>query len=373
MMRSTPALAFLVSLFLWGSVLTAEEPSLQENRITVEAFDSNGRFLRGGLGFAYDEDTIVCSYRSVRGASLIEARIDGEKSSSNRLISYNDLFDLAILKTEHEIPLDSETGSSSTLATGDSVYFYSRQGEIWRRTGATVKTFLDSGRGYEMIRLTIPDAQADLESSPLYNDAGKIVGWMSRDSKAVSIRTIAQILHGKTVSVPLGEIGSPEKKCGSGKWHGSIQAGEALSFNGWVPVRGTPAFPFEIELPKGWNFERKSEAGRFSLEGFDEHFGICLGLRISPQQTNDLMLAIEKAETFFFAGFSRSLLAPYSADHFSGFLAHYDDPDPESDYAMEVFFAMSGANLYILSIKHPEVIQDRITPFMEQLVSSLRL
>jgi len=357
-MKVAALFAFLASLFL-VSIGSGQEISTEQNRAIVEAFDANGHLLRSGLGFVFDEDTIICSYRNVQGASLIELRINGEKMSSNRLVSYNDLFDLAVLKAENEIPLEPEPASSGVLGAGDPVYFYSRKGEIWERTSASVKGFLDSGKGYEMIQLTIPGPPAGLEASPLYNGAGKTVGWLSRDSKAVSIYTIAQILAGKTGSVPLPEVGSEEKKCGSRTWHAKAETGTTLYFSDWVLVRGTSAFPFQIELPKKWIFERKTESGRFLLKAIDEHFGICIALSVSPQHTDDLMNAIEKTETLLFSGFSRSTLAPYSADHFTGFLAHYEDLDPDSNYAMNNFYAMSGANLYILSLQHSVLLQIR--------------
>lgn len=363
----------LLPFLLFASVGAAQEISTEQNRAIIEAFDATGHLLHSGLGFVFDEDTIICSYRSVQGASLIELRISGEKMSSNRLVSYNDLFDLAVLKAENEIPLEPEPASPSVLGAGDSVYFYSRKGETWQRTSAKVKGFLDSGKGYEMIQLTIPGAPARLEASPLYNSAGKTVGWLSRDSKAVSIHTIAQIMAGKTGSVPLPEMGSEEKKCGSRKGRPKTETGGALYFSDWVQMRGTSAFPFQIELPKEWIFEQKTESGRFLLKAFDEHFGICIALTVSPQQTDDLMNAIENTETVLFSGFSRSTLAPYSADHFTGFLAHYDDLDPDSNYAMDNFYAMSGSNLYILSLQHSALLQDQIQLLMEQLVSSLRL
>ncbi len=367
--RSIPA---LLMFFLFVAGGTAQETSM-ENRALVEAFDSTGHLLRNGLGFVYDENTIISSYNSVQGASLIEVHVHGEKMSSNRLISYNDLFDLAVLKAQEEIPLDPEFSSSGVLASGDPVYFYSRKGESWERTSASVKGFLDSGKGYEIIQLAIPKAPARVDASPLYNAAGKTVGWLSHDSTAVSIRTIAQILSAKSGSVPLPEVGSGEKKCGNRKWRAKIEEGENLFFPDWILVRGTPAFPFQIELPKEWSLQRNTESNRLLLEASDERFGICIALRVSPQLTDDLMDAIERTETLLFPGFSRSVLDPYSADHFTGFLAHYEDLDPDSNYAMDNFYAMSGSNFYILSLQHPVVLQDQIQLLIEQLVSSLRL
>lgn len=371
-MKGISIIAFLI-FFLLVTGGTAQEISMEQNRVIVEAFDSTGHLLHSGLGFVYDEDTIISSYRDVQGASLIEVHLHGEKMSSNRLISYNDLFDLAVLKAEDEIPLEQEPAGTSVLGTGDSVYFYSRKGESWERTSASVKGFLDSGKGYEIIQLVTPGTPARVEASPLYNAAGKTVGWLSRDSTAVSIRTIAQILSAKTGSVPLPEVGSGEKKCGSRKWRTKIEGSENLFFPDWVLVRGTAAYPFQIELPTEWGFQRKTESRRFLLEAFDERFGICITLRVSPQPTDDLRDAIERTETLLFSGFSRSVLDPYSADHFTGFLAHYEDLDPDSNYAMDNFYAMSGSNFYILSLQHPVVLQDQIQLLIEQLVSSLRL
>ncbi len=371
-MKAILIFAFL-PFILFVSAGAAQEISTEQNRAIVEAFDSTGHLLHSGLGFAYDEDTIICSYHNVQGASLIELRMNGEKMSSNRLISYNDLFDLAVLKAEDELPLEPEPAGSSMLGTGDPVYFYSRTGTTWQRTTASVKGFLDSGKGYEIIQLAIPGASARQEASPLYNGAGKTVGWLSRDSTAVSIHTIAQILSGKTGSVPLPEVGNIETKCGSRKWHTKTETSEALYFSDWVLVRGTAAFPFQIELPKEWIFERKAESRSYLLEAVDEHSGVCITLRASPQQADDLRDAIEKAETLLFSGFVRSVLDPYSADHFTGFLAHYEDLDPNSNYSMDNFYAMSGSNLYILSLQHPVVLQNQIQLLMEQLVSSLRL
>src|SRR4030095_1212046 len=144
---------FLSAALVQGADPTPQEEAIEKNRVSILSFDEHGTLLRSGIGFLYDGNTLICGYSNVKGASSIKAEEEGSHSYSTRLISYSDSYDFAVLKTEEEDMNASSLAGSDTLAVGDKVYFFQREQGKWKLMQAMVKGWIDSGEGYETIRL----------------------------------------------------------------------------------------------------------------------------------------------------------------------------------------------------------------------------
>jgi hypothetical protein len=358
-------LVLLMALFLCGFNLPEE---IEKNKVVVEAFDEKGQFLRSGLGFVWDEATIVCSYRNVQGASLIKVLLNGLKSYTNRLISFNDLFDLAVLKAEEEMPEASPLGSSDMVASGDTIYFLVREKTKWQVREAMVEGWTDTGKGYEMIRLQTTPAS---EPSPLYNSSGKIVGWFPTGSLGIPLEAIGSFVSKKTSTVSLAEVKDPSRIWALKLIPEHPEAAAKWESPEMKSVSGNVQFPFQVDVPKHWQQQRVALSDKFLLRVFEENFGFCVELRILPPRSDDLPSAIERAETLLFSNLGRSNLVPFSARHLTGFRAAYEAMDPEAKYSLGVFYTMSRKYLYVLSLIYPPKYQEEAEILFDQIVSSL--
>lgn len=366
------------SLLLFASDREAAGSYLEKNRILVEAFDKDGKFLRNGVGFVYDESTVICSYGTVQGASVIKAQIDDLRSYTNRMVSSNRRFDLAVLRTNEEIPEASILGSSDGLAAGDAVYVFVRQKSGgWRLSRGRLKGWVDSGKGYEVAQLILDPLAADarFEPSPLLTATGNIVGWFSPvDSSAISLRSISEFLQEKTASVSFTDLERtrfwvlPRIKATAG-------AGEPVKLDGTQTYAGTKRYPFKLDLPDQWNVQTMMRGQHLLLLADDARFGISLGLRVIPRPSDDLRIAVDQTETLIFPSSTRIDMVPYSSQrNFSGFKATYEDTDVQPEiYASTIFYSIVGDNFYVLSVTYPQTRRQELQAWVDQIFSSLRL
>ncbi|HJZ11875.1 MAG TPA: hypothetical protein VJ521_06985 [Acidobacteriota bacterium] len=335
----------------------------------MKAYDANGKFLRKSLGFLWDEATVICSFSGVKDASVIEVKTDGSRNSMNRLMTYNAAFDLAVLKTEEEFQETPVLGSSNLVAAGDRIHYFSRQQDRWLRVDASVKDWVDSGQGYQFMRLAVPQ-QNVFEPSPVYNAQDKVVGWINRGGTAIPLEAIDALVSERNVSVPLDDF-----KRRSDSWMPRKRTMKGSIAKTWkqpemTEKTGTSRFPYTCVVPKGWDHQESSQGDRYLFRSFDEASGINIELRIFPSSGGDMMSTIEEAEARIFTGVSRASLVPYSAQGFTGFMANYDDL--EAAYITSVFYTMFRKNVYALSVAFPQKLEQQINPLLDQVLSSLR-
>src|SRR3990172_13153522 len=356
-------LCLAIFLPVHAEELTVPE-AIEKGKVYVEAFDRTGKFLRAGLGFVWDQGTVICSYSNVKGASTIKLAAGETRNYSNRLISYSRPFDLAVLKAEEEIGEAIPLGSSDMLSAGDSIYYFLRKKGKWQLLGGVVKGWIDSGKGYELIRLQLAEEVAEsADPSPLYNGAGKVVGWLNRGSIALPLEAVGNIVGEKSVTVSLAEMSD-----GSGVWAPRKVKEREIPDKQWeMPEmsrqEGTRLFPFRVDMPRYWKIERVTIGERFLLRAVDDEFGVCVELRILPAASDGLILAIEQAEARIFPGLNRSHLIPYSADPITGFRAEYEDL--ENGYSTSIFYTISRQKFYALSISYPQKYKELVLPLIE--------
>ena len=139
------------------------------------------------------------------------------------------------------------------------------------------------------------------------------------------------------------------------------------------PVEGPARFPFVLQLPESWSFETSIQPGRYLLLSINGRFGISIALRVVPEESEDLMAGLEKVESLMFPGIPRAEMSPYSADHFTGIMAVYDEQDDKREYSTTMFCAATGGNLYVLTLTYPLKYREQIRPLSEELMASLQL
>lgn len=369
-------------MFLCGLVfaddLALREQAVEKNRVAVLSLDEREKILRSGIGFLLDESTLICGYTTVRGASSIKLEDAGLHSYSTRLITFNEFYNFAVLKAEEEDLEASSLAGSDTLAVGDRVYFFQREKGKWQFNEALVKGWIDSGKGYEMIRLqslsenVTGQASVPYEPSPLYNESAKVIGWLYRDSIALPLKAMAGFFETPGATIPLSDV------------RGSSDVWAAREIEGESPegpfeccamklVEGTRQFPFRIQFPDQWSYQSYPQASRFLLRAEDSEFGILLELRVMSQDTDDLSMAVERAETLIFSGMSRSELVPFSTDHLTGFKAVYEDLGGEKGHSRTIFYTMSKKLFYALSLTYPQKHSEELAPAIEMIFASFQI
>lgn len=366
----------LVALLLASSLARAGEVEVQKdiehNRLVVEALGKDGQILRNGIGFLWDQGRIVCSYSTIRGADTIRVMSSEWANQMNRLVSYSEDMDVAVLQTDGETPDLSPLGSSDMLVAGDSVFYYSRGKTGWHLNAASVKNWADSGKGYETIALgavAAAERGTRWEPSPLYNAAGKIVGWIPKSAAAIPLDSLGGLLSEKSATVLLPEASSRSEFWRMKLLESVAAPDENPVFSTFHTVSGPAAFRFRIGLPLNWPTNMVSEASRFILRSSDVKFGISAELRVMTQSTGDLVMGAESIETLMFPGMPREYIEPYSVDHFTGLRAKYHD-DKRTIHA---FYAGSGKNIYVLAVSSPAAYASKIEPLIEQIFSSMEL
>jgi Trypsin-like peptidase domain len=353
---------------------------IEKNRINVLSFDEHGMLLRSGTGFLWDGSTLVCGYSTVKGASSIKIEEDGLHSYSTRLISFNDFYDFAILKAEEEDMEASTLAGSDTLAVGDRVYFFQRDKGKWQLSEAMVKGWIDSGKGYEMIRLqTFPqktsgqkDRSTTYEPSPLFNESAKVIGWIYRESIALPLKAMAGYLEARNSTIPLSQVHGTSDVWAPQKVEENAPPGPFECCN-MILVEGTKQFPFQVQFPEQWAYQIYPQASRFLLRAKHPQFGISLELRAMPQETDDLSFAVERAETLIFSAMSRSELIPFSTSRLSGFKATYEDLAGENGYSRIIFYTMAKGHFYALSITYPQKHAEELVPVVDMIFASFKI
>ncbi|MCI0413835.1 S1C family serine protease [bacterium] len=352
---------------LCGELNAQETEILETNKITITSLLPSGAVLKTGFGFLYDENTIVCSYSDVKGASKVQVQWDGTSTYTNRLLSFNESMDIAVLAAEEEIPVITPIISSNTLAIGDKVSYWTEKNGRWELTQAAVHEILDTGKGYDLI--LIESSLYSSRSTPLYDSAGKIIGWV-QGKRAIPMETIASFAEKRNESVTMADVNRIEPQW---KFEKPASPGPArfLKLLEMKMVSGPSAFPFKLDLPKHWVSKIYERSNKFHLRSAES--GIVIEIRSTSSWSDDVIEAIEKSETMIFADFLRSELIPYSVDYLTGFRAYYEDSDPLNPYAMHAFYTSSGRNFYILSVSYPKGMEEEIRPFVDQVFSSFRI
>jgi hypothetical protein len=360
---------FLIFLLcvLFGEANGQDTDILQTNRITITSLNSSGEVLRTGFGFLYDETTIVCSYSDVKGAAKVQVQWNSASAYTNRLLSFNESMDIAVLATEEEIPAITPIISSNTLAIGDKVSYWTQKNGRWELTSAAVHEILDTGKGYDLI--LIESSTYSARSTPLYHSNGKIVGWV-QGKRAIPMETIAAFAEKQNESIPITDLNRVDPQWKFEK-PVSSNAAKHFKFSEMKRVSGPKPFSFKLDLPAHWVSKVSEYSGKFHF--LSSESGVMVEVRALSIGDDDVLAAIEKSETMIFADLLRSELIPYSVDYLTGFRASYEDSDPLNPYAMQVFYTASAQNFYILSVSYPKKMEEVIGSFVDQIFSSFRL
>lgn len=365
--RSTALVLFFAKAVSGGPAVPVEQ--IEQTRIVVESRDAQGRILESALGFVLDQTTVVTSYNAVKSASSLNLRSGDQSIVATRVVSCRNFMDLALVKTSEELPLEPSLAGSDTLAAGDPVYYLSRNKDAWQVIAARVKSWRDSGQGYEILQ--IEPAPLNVVS-PLFNSSGKVVGWLS-NAIAAPLKAIYQLFADKDIGLPLDELHKEGQFWSPFHSKPTAKEKDRLEVAGMKPVEGPARFPFVIELPESWAFETSIQPGRYLLLSINGRFGISIALRVVPEETEDLMAGLEKVESLMFAGIPRAEMTPYSADHFTGIKAIYDERENDREYSTTMFCAAKGGNLYVLTLTYPLRYREQIQPLSEELMASLRV
>ena len=352
---------------LCGELNAQETEILETNKLTITSLQASGEVMKTGFGFLYDETTIVCSYSDVKGASRIQVQWDGTSTYTNRLLSFSESMDLAVFAAEEEIPAITPIISSSTLAIGDKVSYWTEKNGRWELTPAAVHEILDTGKGYDLI--LIESSIYSSRSTPLYHSTGKIVGWV-QGKRAIPMETIASFAEKKNESIAITDLNQIDPQWKFEKPASSGATGLS-KFSEMKTVSGPKAFPFQLELPKHWVSKVSDRPGRFHFRSGES--GVVIEVRAMSIGNEDVLTAIEKSETLIFADLLRSELIPYSVDYLTGFRAYYEDSDPLNPYALHAFYTGSAQNFYILSVSYPKKIEEETGTFVDQIFSSFRI
>ena len=357
----------LCLFILFSGVLFADEAP----RVLVSAMGKDGTLLRRGLGFFFDESTVVCAYSNVKDAYSIQVQLDGSKAYTNRVLSYSDLLDLAVLKAEEEMAEAVTPLTFVAPAIGETVNFFVKEGEKWGVKSTSISDFTDTGKGHDTIELRDVKLSGFM-ASPLLNSDQKVVGWLNTATSAIPIGTIARFV-GKNSSVSLSEIDVMKKFWPFRKMEVKAAAGVQPQLSEMKRIHLTTPFSFQVDFPKNWKYQNVSFPGRYLLRAADEEFGMSAELRIMPAQSDDLMTGLERIDTLIFSGMWRSDLIPFSVDHFTGLKATYEDLDPDVPYLLAAFLSMSKGNFYILSLSYPPQFAEQAESLMDQIVCSFHL
>ncbi len=361
--------ATITVLLMAGSAFALDAGLWEKNKVTVSSHLPDGQILRKGMGFLFDETTVVCSYTDVKGAAQLRVQWDGHERTTNRVISYSEEMDLIVIGTEEELPLAITLGSSSMLAIGDPVLFWQTKDGAVELLETTVEDVIDTGKGYDVLRIQIdPEPRSP---SPLYNSSGKVVGWL-QGKRAIPIETIAMMLQNKEIPVLISDLNNAE-----GSWKLKKLRGESQETSFRVSelqtLRGSSIFPFRIDLPEHWKHQQYKFSGRLLLRSEGRLSGILVEVRAEDPVSDDLIAAIERTETLIFTDLARSEMIPYSADHLTGFRARYEDSDPEQPHSLVAFYTMSAGKFYVVSVWFPASLADQARALIDQILSSFRL
>jgi hypothetical protein len=335
----------------------------QTPEVRIHAHNAQGASLRDGLGFVWDDHTVVTSYSAVQGASWIKVELEGESLVAGELISFSKLFDIAFLHTTEELPESRLFGSSDTLAVGDSAFLFTQDKGAWKLKETHLKKWEDSGQGF--VWLYFPEVSSG-SASPLFNKTGKIVGWFPGKSPAIPLKAIFSQVADRSALVPLQEFTAWEKFWNVLKIPSKTadkQRAELLPVN---KISGPNTFHFEIGIPQSWEHETSQQKDRYLLLAASRQSGISLGMRVLPAQSGDLNLETERAELLLFPGIPRKDMDPVVIGGISGLQAQYEDAQ---GFVSTSFYGLSSGRLCILTITYPSTT--RVDSLLDELYSSV--
>ena len=342
-----------------------EEPAAEMHRLQVSAVNSSGVVLRKGLGFLYDEKTIVCSYTDIQGAARIEVDSGEGSTFTSDLLAFQEAMDLAILSAPEELPGVAHLVSSSTVGIGDSVSYWTERNASWEKASGKVYQILDTGKGYSLI--LIESSNYSSRSTPLFDSDGRTVGWL-QGKRAIPMETIAKFAERQASRIPVSEMNKLTNGWKFQKPATSVIRSPAQSQ--MVQVSGPGSHPFRLNLPSNWTPKVLTSRGRFHVRY--EHSGVCIEVRATPLQEDNILAALEREENLVFTDFSRAEMTPYSADYLTGFRASYEDNDPLKPYSLDVFYTSSANQLYLVSIAYPKSEQQNMADLVDQIFASFR-
>ncbi len=345
----------------------AQEPSNlvlpQTPEVHIHAHNAQGAPLRDGLGFVWDDHTVVASYSTVQGASWIKVEVEGQSAVAGELVSWSKVFDLAFLRTAEELPEGRLFGSSDTLAAGDSAYLFAQDHGVWKLKETRLKKWVDSGHGF--VWLHFPDLGSG-SASPLFNRTGRIVGWFPGKSPAIPLKAVFAQFADRSVSVSLEEFTTWGKFWSVLRVPPQSRNKKGIEFTSLKKISGPSTFRFEIGIPENWEYQMSQKRDHFLLLTGSGQSGISLGLRVVPAQTGDLNLETERAETLLFSGIPRRDRAPAMAGGISGMRAQYED---EQGFITTAFYGLTSDRLCVLSLTYPSTL--KIDTLLEDLYTSL--
>jgi len=357
-----------LALCLLIATVAAAQDTTATERVNVVSQLADGKILHKGVGFLFDDHTLVCSYADVKDAFRIRIEWEDASAFTSRLIAFNESIDVALFQIGAGGPLPALLGSSKMLAKGDPVTFWVEQNGDWDQATGTVSEISDMGKGYD--RITVASATLPSHSSPLYNSKQQIVGWINGKS-ATPLERIAQLAEKQNQTI------TPRRSKGStAVWKFQKPPvptnSDSPDMGDMIALQGPTSFPFRIDVPHAWKTSAYKPSTNFLLRIEDSHSGICAELRVTRLPDGDLLTGIDRTEALVFGNLLRSEMDPYSTDHFTGFRAAYEDSDAGNSYGVDVFYTAFSGNLYILSVAYPQNIQSEVAPLIEQIFSSLR-
>jgi len=343
----------------------AQEPQSlvlpQTPEVHIHAHNAQGAQLRDGLGFLWDDHTVVTSYSAVQGASWIKVEVEGESVVAGELVSFSKLFDIAFLHTTEELPEGRLFGSSDTLAAGDSAFLFTQDKGTWKLKETRLKKWEDSGQGF--VWLYFPELNSK-NASPLFNKTGKIVGWFPGKSPAIPLKAVFSQMSDRSAPIPLQEFTTWEKFWNVLKIPTTAsdkQSGELL------PLKKISSPDFEIGIPQNWEHESSQQKNHYLLLAASRQSGISLAMRVVPAQTGDLNLETERAEFLLFPGIPRKDMDPAMVGGISGLQGQYED---EKGFTSTSFYGLSSGHLCILTVTYPSTM--KADPLLDELYSSVR-
>ncbi len=332
----------------------------QTPEVQIHAHTAQGTRLRDGLGFVWDDHTVVTSYSAVQGASWIKVEVDGESLVAGELVSFSKLFDIAFLRTSEELPEGRLFGSSDTLAAGDSAFLFTQDKGAWKLKETHLKKWEDSGQGF--VWLYFPEVSTG-SASPLFNKTGKIVGWFPGKSPAIPLKAVFAQIADKSAPVPLQEFTTWEKFWNVAKIPAKSPEKQKNELPSLEMISGPGC---EIGIPQNWEHETSQQKDHFLLLAASKQTGISLGMRIMPAQTGDLNLETERAEVLLFPGIPRKDMDPAMVGGISGLQAQYED---DQGFTSTTFYGLSSGRLYILTVTYPEAM--KVDSLLDELYSTV--
>ena len=356
---------FATFLFLLICVFSfaQEPPNLvlpQIPEVRIHAHNAQGTQLRDGLGFLWDDHTVVTSYSAVQGASWIKVEVEGESVVAGELVSFSKLFDIAFLRTAEELPEGRLFGSSDTLAAGDSAFFFTQDKGTWKLKETHLKKWEDSGQGF--VWLYFPEVNSS-SASPLFNKTGKIVGWFPGKSPAIPLKAVFAQMADRSAPIPLQEFTAWEKFWNVLKIPTKAVDKQSTEL---LPLKKISSPNFEIGIPQNWEHETSEQKNHYLLLAASPQSGISLAMRVVPAQTGDLNLETERAELLLFPGIRRKDMDPAMVGGISGLQAQYEDAQ---GFTSTSFYGLSSGHLCILTVTYPSAM--KVDSLLDELYSSV--